>query len=171
MSLWILEPGNSLVGLGQAICNTLRSLTNYRMSVREMNAHPLANARKFWTGRVENWAGRVEFYIEHIRVLRDICFQAKAPHIKVYHTGISDAMVWKTEVLLKKCLISAVNTTGATWTPFKLILRTISITNDCWWPGAKTSPGHQQPSCLRMAELHLASHVSWYVLHLSFKSS
>ena len=38
----------------------------------------LANESAFWAGRVENWPGRVEFRIEHIR---DICFRASASEI------------------------------------------------------------------------------------------
>ena len=46
--------------------------------MKETNARPLANASVFWAGRVENWPGQLEFYIEHIR---DICFRASAPKI------------------------------------------------------------------------------------------
>ena len=47
-------------------------------AVRETNARPLANARAFWAGRVENWPGQVKFCIEHIT---SICFQVSAPEI------------------------------------------------------------------------------------------
>ena len=57
------------------LCNEIESNT----SVRETDTCPLANASAFWAGRVENWPGQVEFYIEHIW---DICFRASAPKIK-----------------------------------------------------------------------------------------
>ena len=48
------------------------------LTVRETNAHPLANVSAFWAGQAENWPGQVEFCIEHIR---ETCFGASAPEI------------------------------------------------------------------------------------------
>ena len=56
----------------------LRFIPHCAKSVRETNASLLTNARAYWAGRVENWPGQVEFYIEHIT---DICFQTSAPEI------------------------------------------------------------------------------------------
>ena len=47
------------------------------LTVRATNARPLANASAFWAGRVENWPGRVDFCMEHIR---DTCFRVSASH-------------------------------------------------------------------------------------------
>ena len=44
----------------------------------EGNAPPLPNASAFWAGQVENWPGRVEFCIEH---MRDIYLWESAPKI------------------------------------------------------------------------------------------
>ena len=50
----------------------------YDVTVRETDARTLTNKSKFWAGQVENWAGWVESYKEHIR---DICFRSIAPEI------------------------------------------------------------------------------------------
>ena len=38
-------------------------------SVRQANGHSLSSASKFRAGQIENWPGRVEFSIEHIKVI------------------------------------------------------------------------------------------------------
>ena len=38
---------------------------NVLSAVWETNAYPLANTSAFWAGGVENWLGRVEFFIEY----------------------------------------------------------------------------------------------------------
>ena len=54
------------------------------MAVRETNTCLIANASKFWAGRVENYAVREEFHIEHIR---DICFAGKCSRNLVSHNA------------------------------------------------------------------------------------
>ena len=44
----------------------------------------LARSSTFWAGSVENWPGRVEFCIEHIR---DICFLGECPQNLISHTA------------------------------------------------------------------------------------
>ena len=53
----------------------------------------LANVSAFWAGQVENWPGRVEFCIEHIK---DTCFRRvlqkfSFPHCFISSTGIKNS--------------------------------------------------------------------------------
>ena len=64
-------------------------LFSCRITVRETNTCPLANASALWAGWVENWSGQVEFSIEQIR---DLYFWASAA--KISHTASSIPSCW-----------------------------------------------------------------------------